>query len=282
MNEDRSSDTALGVTTIRAVHQVIDELPHLLEDPVSLLLLGEDAVRQIQGMPEQHQSMPSRALRSHVVLRSRYAEDKLSQAVESGIRQFINLGAGYDTFSFRQPPWARPLKIVEVDHPATQSAKMQLIKRVGIEKPNSVEFVPLDLESGDLHASLVKTSLKLALPTFVACLGVLAYLRPVTVHKVFQSIAGMAKGSEFVFAFAPTQTEAQRGNGESMTTAEKAAALGEPWLTRFDLEELRGELLKSGFGNVSFLIPADAEELYYKGRRDLPAPRRTRICRAII
>ena len=91
MREDRSSDTALGVTTIRAVHQLIDELPHLLEDPVSLLLLGEDAVRQIREMPQQHQSMASRALRSHVVLRSRYAEDELWRAAGSGIGQFINL-----------------------------------------------------------------------------------------------------------------------------------------------------------------------------------------------
>lgn len=282
MREDRSSDTALSVTTIRAVHQLIDELPLLLEDPISLLLLGDDAARQIREMPAQHESIPSRALRSHIVLRSRYAEDELSRAAESGIRQFMSLGAGYDTFSFRQPDWARALKIVEFDHPATQSAKMELIKRARIAKPNNVEFVPLDLESGDLQANLAKTSLDLALPTFVACLGVLAYLRPETVRKTFHSIAGMARGSAFVFAFAPNQTEAWRGTREFMTTAEKAAAHGEPWLTRFDMDELKLELMKSGFGNVSFLSPTEAEERYYKGRRDLPAPRKARICLAIV
>ena len=282
MREDKSSDTALGATTIRAAHQLIDELPHLLEDPVSLLLLGDDAVRQIRTLPEQHQSVSSRALRSHVVLRSRYAEDELSRAAGSGIKQFINLGAGFDTFSSRQPDWARALKIIEVDHPATQSAKLELLKRAGIETPHNVEFVPFDLESGDLLASLAKTSLNLTLPTFVACLGVLAYLRPGTVSKTFQSIAGMARGSELVFAFAPNQTESRRGTPESMTTAEKAAAHGEPWLTRFDLAELKLALLKSGFGSVSFLSPIEAEERYYKGRRDLPAPKRTRICRTAV
>ena len=282
MREDRSSDTALGVTTIRAVHQLIDELPHLLEDPVSLLLLGEDAVRQIREMPQQHQSTASRALRSHVVLRSRYAEDELLRAARSGIGQFINLGAGYDTFSCRQPGWARTLTIVEVDHPATQSAKIELIKEKGIETPGNVEFVPLDLESGDLLESLARTSLNLALPTFVACLGVLAYLRPETVSKTFMSIAGMAKGSEFVFAFAPHQADTRRGTREFVTTAEKAAAHGEPWLTRFEVEDLNLELAKSGFATVSFLDPTEAEERYYKGRRDLPAPGRTRICRAAV
>ena len=120
------------------------------------------------------------------------------------------------------------------------------------------------------------------LPTFVACLGVLAYLQPATVRRTFQSIAGMVKGSELVFAFAPKQDEAPRRNGESMTTAEKAAAHGEPWLTWFSSEELVDELLKSGFGNVFFLSPCEAGELYFRGRGDLPAPRTTRICRAIV
>jgi len=282
VQDDRSSDTALGVTTIRAVHQLIDELPHLLEDPVSLLLLGDHAVRRIREMPEQHESMPSRALRSHVVLRSRYAEDELCRAAGSGIRQFINLGAGYDTFSFRQPDWAHALTIVEVDHPATQSAKREHIKGAGIETPGNVEFVPLDLETGDLLARLAGTSLNLARPTFVACLGVLAYLRPETVLRTFRSAAGMARGSEFVFAFAPRQTDTLRGKRDFVTTAEKAAAHGEPWLTRFDVEDLERELMKSGFASVSFLSPAEAEERYYKGRRDLPAPGRTRICRAVV
>ena len=282
MQEDRSSDTALGVATIRAVHQLIDELPHLLDDPVSPLLLGDDALRRIREMPGQYESIRSRALRSHVVLRSRFAEDELARAAVSGIRQFISLGAGYDTFSFRQPDWARAFKIVEVDHPATQSAKIELMRRAGIKKPRNVEFVPLDLESGDLRASLAGSSLSLALPTFVACLGVLAYLRPETVCKTFQSIAGMAKGSEFVFAFAPNQGEGQRGNREFMTTAERAAAHGEPWLTRFGLEELKQELMKSGFGNVTFLSPTEAEECYYKGRQDLPAPKKARICHAVV
>ena len=87
------SGTARGAAAIRAVHQLIDEVPHILEDPVSPLLLGSEAVRRIREKPEEHMSRESRGLRSHVVLRSRYAEDELLRAVESGVAQFINLGA---------------------------------------------------------------------------------------------------------------------------------------------------------------------------------------------
>jgi O-methyltransferase involved in polyketide biosynthesis len=32
----------------------------------------------------------------------------------------VILGAGFDTFAYRQPFWAQAISIFEVDHPATQ------------------------------------------------------------------------------------------------------------------------------------------------------------------
>jgi len=240
MTEDQPSTTALGATKIRAVHQLIDETPHILEDPVSLKLIGDEAVREIQDHPEEHGALPARGLRSHVVLRSRFAEDQLRQAVESGVTRFVNLGAGYDTFAARQPGWAHALRIIEVDRPASQAAKIEAFKTARIEFPQNVEFVPLDLDVADLRSALAKTARDLSRPTFVACLGVLAYLRLNTVRKVFQAIASaLPRGTTMVVAFAP------RGRGTEMqvdtSTADKAAAQGEPWFTRFDPMELRQE-----------------------------------------
>jgi len=279
MRENRSSDTALDVVTIRAVHHLIDDVPHILDDPIAPLLLGAQGVRRILEHPEMHRSLPSRALRSHVVLRSRYAEDELARAVASGIRQTVNLGAGYDTFAFRQPDWARSIRIVELDHPATQSAKVALLKKAGLPTPDNLEWVPLDLERSDLGAGLAASSLDPALPAFVACLGVVAYLRPGTVSALFHGVAALQKGSRFVFAFASAQAEATVQTGSS--AAVRAAAHGEPWLTRFSRDELHAELLRSGFSDVHFLDP-DAAAAYYVGRHDLPAPRPTRICHAVV
>ena len=128
------------------MHQLIDEIPHILEDPVSPLLLDQEAIRRIETHPEVQRSLQARALRSHVVLRSRYAEDRLFIAFKAGIRQFVSLGAGYDTFCFRQPDWAHSMKIIEADHPATQFAKKKVLREKGIESPENLEFVPLDLE----------------------------------------------------------------------------------------------------------------------------------------
>ncbi|HUI70978.1 MAG TPA: class I SAM-dependent methyltransferase [Spirochaetia bacterium] len=273
MKDGRSSDTALGASVIRAVHQILDEKPPILEDPISPVLVGNETLREIQKDPEKYRTLPARALRSHIVLRSRYAEDELHRAVESGITQLVSVGAGYDTFALRQPEWARTLKIVEVDHPASQRAKLETIRRAQIPVPPNEAFVPLDLEEQELESVIANGDVDPVLPTFVACLGVLAYLRPETVRRVFKSVVRMAKGSRFVFAFASSQ-------GSVLAT--KTAALGEPWLARFDLDDLKAELIRVGFSKVSFLDPAEATERYYRGRHDLPAPQKTSLCQAVV
>ena len=80
MIEAQASKTALSVSFVRAVHQIVDELPHILEDPISLKLLNRESIQQRSVVSAKHVSLQARALRSHVVLRSRYAEDRLHAA----------------------------------------------------------------------------------------------------------------------------------------------------------------------------------------------------------
>ena len=75
------------------------------------------------------QTPEGRALRAHMVLRSRFAEDRLAAAVGRGVTQYVILGAGFDTFAVRQPPWARGLRILEVDHAGTQELKRSHLAR---------------------------------------------------------------------------------------------------------------------------------------------------------
>lgn len=276
MREDQPSRTALDISVIRAVHQLIDERPLILEDPISPLLLSNDAIESINTNPNRHRTPQARGLRSHVVLRSRYAEDQLRVAVEAGISQFLSLGAGFDTFSFRQPKWARGLRIVEVDHPASQKAKIERFRCLGIPFPENTEFVPVDLEKNDLAGELRTSNINPGEPIFVACLGVLVYLSRGTIQNILKEIAGMGRGTMLVVAFAPKDSD-RRGRKPG-TAAEHAATLGEPWLSHFTEEELRNELTTCGFASMDFLGTEEAEQRYYKGRADLPPPRSTRLC----
>jgi methyltransferase (TIGR00027 family) len=189
------------------------------------------------------------------------------------VLQFINVGAGFDTFAFRQPMWARDLQIIEVDHPASQQAKLAYFANRGLSAPANTRFVPLDLEKDNLLTILGQNGVCLNKTAFFACLGVLAYLTPAAARKVMEGTARLPEGSSIVFAFAPKDSKRKESKA-----AERAAQHGEPWLTYFTSNEMEGLLRASGFSSVTFLSPETAAALYYRGRSDLPAPRTTRMC----
>jgi methyltransferase (TIGR00027 family) len=80
-----------------------------------------------------------------VVIRSRYTEDALREATNRGIRQYVLMGAGFDSFALRRPGFSEALEIFEIDHPATQAFKIQRIEECGISLAPSVHFVSADL-----------------------------------------------------------------------------------------------------------------------------------------
>ena len=209
MRDGEGSSTALGVSVIRTVHQIVDDSPHILDDPVSQRLLDDAMVGQIQRESEKYRSREARGLRSHVVLRSRYAEDELHEAITRGVRQFINLGAGYDTFPHRQPEWVANVQILELDHPATQKEKRAHFAAKGLKDPDNLAFIPVDLETDTLSKDIANAPIDLQKPIWISSLGVFAYLRRQTVLRVFETIVGLPKGSGIVFAFAPDKGTAK-------------------------------------------------------------------------
>ena len=276
MPERSASRTAEGVAVIRAAHQLLDAPPPLVDDPIAPALLTPGGTDVLRTAPERFRTLGALRLRSHILLRSRYAEDRLAAAVARGVRQYVQLGAGFETFAYRQPSWAAPLRIFEVDHPATQSVKRARLADAGIVVPPNVSFAPIDFEAEGLEAGLARHGVRLDEPLFCSWLGVTMYLTADAVHAVLASMARRAPSSEIVFTFATPLAE-----GESQISV-AAAAVGEPWQTFFEPDALAGMLRELGFTQVTLLDPAEAETRYFKGRTDLPPPRRTTIVSAIV
>jgi methyltransferase (TIGR00027 family) len=248
MTERAASATALGVATLRAAHQLLDGTPKILDDPVVLRLLDPEVIARVQANPERFAEPSVRRLLTHVVTRSRLAEDCLADAVQRGVRQCIVLGAGFDTFAYRQPPWAAALRIFEVDHPASQMAKRARLAAAGIAIQQNVEYVAIDFETTSLREGLSRSSLDLGASAFVSWLGVMVYLTPAAIDAVFAFVASMPTESEIVFTFtAPKEPGAPDG------LASRAAEVGEPWLTRIEPDVLERQLRAHGFGSVRFL-----------------------------
>src|SRR5260370_30103123 len=121
----------------RAAHQVLDDEPRILDDPIAIGLVEGCSREEILAAAQDYRTPMIALLRSAFVLRSRFVEDCLQSAVTGGIRQYVILGAGLDTFAYRQPYWARNLAIFEVNHPSSQEYKRERLADRGIEFPAS-------------------------------------------------------------------------------------------------------------------------------------------------
>jgi methyltransferase (TIGR00027 family) len=201
-NDRKASHTALSTAYLRAAHQLLDAPPHILEDPIAVMLLGPTALKRIRDKTESYQTTERRALRAHVVLRSRFAEHRLAASLGRGVKQYVILGAGFDTFALRQPTWAQSLQIFELDHEATQKEKYSRMITAGFAMPQNAHFAAIDFEHETLGHGLQKCPISLVEPTFFSWLGVTMYLKDDAIDAVLRSVAAFPAGSEIILTFA--------------------------------------------------------------------------------
>jgi methyltransferase (TIGR00027 family) len=283
MQQAKSSRTSELAAIMRAVHQTADEEPKILADSIAARLLGivgddDEWLTPMLGHPFAKQ------WRAGFLIRSRYAEDCLAECVERGVQQYAILGAGLDTFAFRQPPWARSLRIYEIDHPATQRWKYDRLAAARITIPANVKFVPADFERISLADAFRAANFDFARKTFCSWLGVTQYLTPDAVRGTLKFVLSLPRSSEIVFSFV-LPPEALLGiEAEAVAmAANKCAGIGEPWLTTFRADDLEAKLRAMGFSDVVHLTPNEAHQRYLKHRRDgLQARRGEQLIRAIV
>lgn len=262
------SRTALRVATLRAVHQLLDE-PIVFEDPVALPILGKDLSQSVQQDPFQFNDPMQRGLRAASILRSRIAEDALSQAVESGVLQYVVLGAGLDTFAYRNPYRALGLRIFEVDHPSTQLWKKKLLDEAGIPEPPELTFAAADFEKTTFQDSLIEAGFRMDRPACFSWLGVTYYLTEQAVFNTLQFVASLPTGTSITFDFR-VLSELLNPIDRVLTEflAQHFASMGESWQSAFDPAALQTALLRMGFESATEITSATLNSRYLSRRKD--------------
>lgn len=259
---------------LRAAHQILDGMPRVLDDTVIVRLLGPDTEWIVRERTEQLLGTQATRLRTHVLLRSRYAEERLHVATGRGVAQFLILGAGLDTFAYRQPEWATGLRIFEVDHPSSQTQKREKLKTASIPVPPNLVFVPVDFERQTLRRRLLDEGFDFDRPAFVSCLGVLVYLSMDAIRDLLRFLAALHAGSECVLTYGGHHQA--HGSG-ARSLAEMAAAVGEPFRSPMDLAALAALCADAGLQQPT--VPTTEEIAAYLGDRQdwLRPPTRSSI-----
>ncbi|MGO9338099.1 MAG: class I SAM-dependent methyltransferase [Terracidiphilus sp.] len=262
METGRASKTALGVAIRRAAHQLIDR-PPVLDDPIALRLVGSGYPRHM----ERAMHRVARDFRAFMAVRSRYAEDKLAEAVALGVRQYVILGAGLDTFAYRNP--FPSLHVFEVDFPATQDWKKAMLAQASIAVPAGLTFVPLDFEHQTLAEGLAASGFNAEMAAFCGWLGVIPYLTLEAFRATLGAIAQLPAGSGVGFDYA-LEPESLSSVGRIAFTAlaGRVAAAGEPFQLFFTPTTMEEELRRAGFHRIEQRDSEQLNELYFKDRAD--------------
>lgn len=268
MHAEEGSRTALRTSEHRAAHQLLDS-PLVLEDPVALRMLPPDVTARMRAAPRACDRWPlGRSRRAYLVARSRFAEDELAVAVrERGVTQYVIVGAGFDTFAYRNP--FPKLRVFEVDHPATQSAKRRRVAESGIIVPPSVAYVAADIAITSIEEALRISGFDPGQPAAFSWLGVTPYIERRTLSEALRWTGSLQRGTTIVIDYAlPRRARPYFGRLLFDRMASRVAAAGEPWQTLLTPSEIR-ELLEGA--GLQLLKDFGAEELngqYFARRRD--------------
>jgi methyltransferase (TIGR00027 family) len=268
MYDARPSRTALRVAIRRAAHQILDR-PVVFDDPFAQRIIGADAAAKLKAGLGEQSGVAARSLRAFLVVRSRFAEDELARAVKDGVRQYLLLGAGLDTFAYRNPHAASGLRVFEVDHPATQAWKREQLRAAEIAVPSGEIFVPVDFEKETLAEGLRRAGFSTGEKAFFAWLGVAPYLTEKAFAETLEFIASMPPGSGVVFDYAvPRKSLSFVERFIFDRISARVAAAGEPFQLFLNPKELAERLRRIGFEHLEDLGVEDLNSRYFQSRSD--------------
>ena len=265
MQTGQPSRTALATAILRAAHQLYDS-PLVFDDSLALSIAGARATTALRD--DTLNLRKPTPLRAHLVLRARHTEDALAAAFDRGVRQYVVLGAGLDTFGCRNP-FGASLRVFEVDHPSTQQWKRARLAENGITAPSSLSFAPVDFERQTIAEGLARAGFHAGQPAFVSMLGVVMYLTPAAAYDTFRFAATLPAGSEFVFDYGvPDALLSVAERAARAASAQRVAAAGEPWINWYEPASLAEKLHRAGFSVTQNLDPQTANSRYFAGRTD--------------
>lgn len=281
---DKSSITALMSAFGRAFHTESERNPVFADTKAKELMTDEEYTsigKYILGgmdffAPDKKGTFESDedALRYLVytqiaptpIARARFCEDSLKIAMQAGTTQYVILGAGMDTFAFRETDFMKKYKVFEVDHPQTQSDKIERINRAKLEIPDNLSYVPIDFSKDDLKAGLLKAGFDPTQKTFFSWLGVSYYLSKKEIETMLDNIVSLsAEGSCLVFDYADENLFSSDIKRVQNMIA-MASAGGEPMKSCFDYAEIEKLLEKHKFLIYELMTTQDIQTQYFAGR----------------
>lgn len=247
------SQTAELVAAVRAGHTRHDG-GRVFSDPIAERLIGfpwTTVVRHRWLFRWVGRVLLGKVRASHwqILWRARRAEAQIEQAWRAGTRQYLLLGAGLDSFAWRQAADLPGLRVFELDHPLTQAFKRDRLQAAGLPLPEALRLVAMDLERDPLRSLPERCDWHPRQRSIVAWMGTTYYLQPDTIARTLSDLRELVgPGSQLLLDHglddasldAPTQAVYAQ-------LRDFVAHRGEPMISRFSDEQMTAMAEQAGW-----------------------------------
>ncbi len=272
-----SSITAENVAFVRALESLKPEGERICYDPFAVRFLSQQYLTFLEMAARDSSKTPFPGIHNSLSARVKYFDDFVKKFIDEGLEQLVILGAGYDTRAYRIEGLGGKIRIFEVDHPETQSVKIEKIKDIFGSLPDHVEYVSVDFESEDFSHRLLEHGYERLQKTVFIMEGLIYYLPPKTVDEMLCFIAkNSGVGSAIIFDYV-YESSIDRTNGicgvqctacdqTAIMDAKKGMAQqGEPY--KFGVKDgmLETLIVQSGFSQVCNVTTEDYKKIYFQG-----------------
>lgn len=264
MKAKQPDNTALRTALWRALHVLTDDKPSVIEDRI-----GYDLIKPEKGWQERPDMKYTKRLRASIVARARFIEDLAKEQIKKGIKQYVLLGAGLDSFAQRNTSISSQVNIYEIDEPNTLAWKREKLVETGYEIKDNLHFVPVDFEVSSWWDELLNKGFDINQPTFISCTGVTLYLTKEAIADMLNKMTMLLSGSVIAIAFYLPIEQLDEEDQPMQEIANKGAeASGTPFVSFFSVEEIVNLANEIGLKEVQIISTKDMSEKYFKNRTD--------------
>ena len=273
VNRENPSKTAETIAVVRMSESRKPEDKRVCYDPYAIRFISQGVLDFAAHNPEKYNAFVARneslvpGASNSIVARVRFFDDIVKSSLNDGLEQLVILGAGYDTRAYRIEGMDK-VKVFEVDHPATQSIKIEKITEIFGSLPDHVTYIPMDLELDNFSRQLLESGYNKSLKTLFIMEGLLMYLSPEIVDKVLSFIVhNSGEGSAIIFDYIPLSVvdgTCELEAGQNWRNG--VMAVGESFLFGINDGEIQSFLVQRGFKNIKNMTSEDYKKAYFHGK----------------
>lgn len=203
MRKSQSSMTATGIAIVRAIESEKPEADRICYDPYARQFVNGALYHFVKFFNRLgYSERKGPGVMGFLTVRDRHIDEYLKACLAHGVQQVVILGAGYDARAYRFEEFKRGVKVFEVDHPATQAAKLKQVRKIFGEVPSYVTYVPIDFNTQTLEQRLPECGYDEHAKTLFIWQGVTQYLTLEAVESTLTFVVQhAAPGSAIIFDY---------------------------------------------------------------------------------